>query len=94
MTIWPSISFIVKSSTDFSGGGSDVPDVDKAANELWAWHFFFRHGGGKKYRKAYEASLDALRATGDPVAARKAWEGTDFEAMTKDFRDWAAKWEP
>jgi len=78
-----------------SAGGSDIPDVEGAYDELWAWHFFFRHASGaKKYRKAYDASLDALRATGDALAARKAWDGTDFEALTKDFKDWAEKWEP
>lgn len=77
-----------------SAGGSDVPDVEQAQWELWAWHQFIRHGAGKKYRKAYDASIDAVRATGDPAAAVKAWEGTDFDTMTKEFRDWAADWEP
>jgi hypothetical protein len=73
---------------------ADVPDADQGTWEVFAWHWYVRHGPGKKWRKQYDAYFDALRATGDPLAAAKAFDGVDFDAMTKDFRDWAAKWEP
>jgi hypothetical protein len=75
------------------GGGGPTGAADKdAAAELWAWHVFLRHGPGKKYAKPYQASLDALRQTGDVTAARKAWEGVDFKAMADEFRVWVGGW--
>lgn len=76
---------------DGTGDAAGV-DANEAATELWAWHWFLRHGPGKKYGKAYQASLDALRQTGDLAASRKAWEGVDFEAMQGEFRSWASGW--
>lgn len=62
--------------------------------ELFAWHVFFRHGGGKKYAKQYDASLDALRQTGEPQGAADAWKGADFAAMQEEFKSWLGKWKP
>lgn len=63
-------------------------------HETWAWHWFFRHGpGAKKYGPRYTAHIAKLRATGDPLAARKAaWDGTDFAAMHQEALAWAKKW--
>ena len=76
------------------GGGSDVPDAAQGGAECYAWHFFFRHGGGKKWKKQYDAYFDSLRANGDAWAAAKAFDGADFAAMAKEFKEWASKWEP
>jgi hypothetical protein len=67
----------------------DVPDSSRGFTEVWAWHWFFRHAKqGKKYRKMYDASLDALLETGDPAKAEAAFEGADFEKMFEDFKKW------
>lgn len=67
-----------------SGEGSYAP---------MAWHWFFRHGSGKKWKKQYDGYLDVLRATGDLVAAKKVWDGTDFEEMRKEFENFILRWE-
>ena len=68
---------------------SDIPDVFFAGDELYAWHWFFRHAKqGKPWRKPYDSYMDILRVTGDPDAADAAWEGTDFEEMRDAFKKW------
>ena len=72
---------------------AEVTDGKQGVNELFAWHFFFRHGkDAKKYRKPYDAYFDTLRATGDPAEARKAFDGVNFDEMLQDFREWAGEW--
>lgn len=71
---------------------AEAPTTEDAGYEIYAWHVFFRHGPGKKYGKAYQASIDAFRATGSRADARKAWEGSDFARMEQEFREWASKW--
>jgi hypothetical protein len=70
----------------------DNPPNGDGSHELFAWHWFLRHGPGRKYGKQYQASLDALRQSGDLAASRKAWDGVDFAAMLSEFKEWAAKW--
>lgn len=76
---------------DVGATAGSAPDAESAV-EIWAWHVFLRHGAGKKYSKQYQASIDALRQTGDLAASRKAWDGVDFKAMTDEFRGWVADW--
>ena len=47
---------------------------------------------GKKYRAAYNASLEAIREKGDVELSRRVWDGTDFAGMKDEFRAWAAGW--
>ncbi len=63
------------------------------SSEAMAWHWFFRHGSGKKWKKQYDSYIDGLRATGDAVAAKKVWDGTDFEEMRKEFENFLLRWE-
>ncbi|MCE9635367.1 MAG: hypothetical protein K8T90_06630 [Planctomycetes bacterium] len=83
-----------KSRLDEWMAGTGVPAAgdDARGYELMAWHWFIRHGPGRKYGKQYGAFLDTLRQSGDVAAARKAWDGVDFAVMNTEFRDWAAKW--
>jgi len=72
---------------------SEVVDVDQGAFELFAWHTYFRTGRGvKKYKKQYDSYLQTLRDTGDPAAARKSFDGANFDEMLQDFKAWAADW--
>lgn len=75
-------------------GTADTQSVasSDAAIELWAWHWFLRHGPGKKYAKNYQGALDGLRQSGDAAVSRKAWEGVDFAAMQSEFKAWALGW--
>jgi hypothetical protein len=69
----------------------DVPEKSPGL-ELFAWQWYLRNGrGAKKYKKQLDAYVATLQSTGDPAAARKAWEGVDFEAMQKDFKDYWAE---
>jgi len=72
---------------------SDATERLAFTHESWTWHFFFRHGAGKKkYGARYADHLKRLHESGDPLEARKAWEGVDFAAMHDDAMAWAAKW--
>jgi hypothetical protein len=72
---------------------TEIVDTDQGANELFAWHAYFRTGRGvKKYKKQYDAYLQTLRDTGDPAAARKSFDGANFDEMLQDFKAWAADW--
>jgi hypothetical protein len=74
---------------------NDVQDNNQGANELFAWHCYFREGkGAKKYKKQYSGYLQTLRDTGDPAAAKKAFDGVNFDEMLKDFKEWATEWKP
>lgn len=71
----------------------DVADPDQAALELYGWHSYFRVGkGAKKFKKQYDSYLQILRDSGDPAAARKAFDGVNFADMLADFKSWAADW--
>ncbi len=68
---------------------TDIPDRFLAGDELYAWHWFFRHAKqGKPWRKSYEGYMNVLRETGNPDAADAAWEGADFEEMRDAFKAW------
>jgi len=72
---------------------AEIVDADQGANELFAWHTYFRTGRGvKKYKKQYDAYLQTLRDTGDPAAARKSFDGANFDEMLQDFKAWATDW--
>lgn len=71
----------------------NVVTTGDGSSEAMAWHWFFRHGSGKKWKKQYDAYIDGLRANGDLVAAKKVWEGTDFEEMRKEFENFLLRWE-
>jgi hypothetical protein len=72
---------------------TQIVDIDQGANELYAWHAYFRTGrGAKKYKKQYDAYIQTLRDSGDPAAARKAFDGANFDEMLTDFKGWAAEW--
>jgi hypothetical protein len=72
---------------------AEIPDNDAANNELFAWQVYFRAGrGAKKYKKQFEGYLTTLRDTGDPVAARKAFDGVNFDEMLADLKAWAGDW--
>lgn len=78
--------FDVASSTEIS-------DNDQAANELFAWQWFFRFGkGSRKYKKQFDGYIASLRETGDPVAARKSFDGVNFDEMQQEFKAWVADW--
>jgi hypothetical protein len=72
---------------------NEVTDMDQASLELFGWHTYFRTGrGAKKFKKQYDAYIQSLRDTGDPAAARKAFDGVNFADMLADFKSWAADW--
>jgi hypothetical protein len=72
---------------------SDVTDMEQASLELCGWHAYFRVGkGAKKYKKQYDAYLQSLRDSGDPAAARKAFDGVNFADMLAEFKSWVADW--
>lgn len=74
---------------------NEVTDNDQGTRELFAWHWYFKNGkSSKKYKKAYDGYVQTLRETGDPAAARKQFDGTDFDEMLQDFKGWAADWKP
>lgn len=68
-----------------------IAPSNDTANDALAWHMFFRNGPAKKYAKAYDASLAALRATGDVEEFRKAWNAADITRIEKEFTDRLAK---
>jgi hypothetical protein len=75
----------------------NVPDaqLEQLDMSFYAWHCFFRFGaGGKTYGDRYQKYLDALRASGSPVEAKKVWDGVEFASMHKEFQAWAAAWKP
>jgi hypothetical protein len=69
-------------------------DIDEPAIwELYAWQVYLRHGrGAKKYKKQLDAYVQTLHDKGDPVEARKAFDGVNFEEMLQDYKAWAAEW--
>ena len=72
---------------------NEVTDNQQGTFELFAWHTYFRTGkGAKKFKKQYEGYVQSLRDTGDPAAARKAFDGVNFDEMLQDFKGWAADW--
>jgi len=72
---------------------SEIKDDNQGALELLGWHAYFRVGrGSKKLRKNYDAYLQALRDTGDPAAARKAFDGVNFDEVLQDFKAWGNDW--
>jgi hypothetical protein len=72
---------------------NEVSDNKQGTSELVAWHWFFRGGkGAQKYKKQYAGYIASLRETGDPVAARKAFDGVNFDEMLQEFKAWAADW--
>jgi hypothetical protein len=72
---------------------SEVTDMGQASLELCGWHAYFRVGkGAKKYKKQYDTYIQSLRDTGDPAAARKAFDGVNFADMLAEFKGWAADW--
>jgi hypothetical protein len=70
----------------------DVPakfDDEKMVMEIWAWHFYLRHGKAKAAaRKAYHAYIRTLRETGDVRAARRHFDGVDDAALHAAYRKW------
>ena len=67
--------------------------LTRAASELFAWQWFFRFGkGSRKYKKQFDGYIASLRETGDPVAARKAFDGVNFDEMQQEFKAWVADW--
>jgi hypothetical protein len=74
---------------------SEIKDDNQGALELLGWHVYFRMGrGSKKLRKNYDAYLQSLRDTGDPAAARKAFDGVNFDEVLQDFKAWGNDWKP
>ncbi len=72
-------------------GWNEVTDNDQGVNELLAWQVYFRTGrGANKYKKQYTGYIQALREGADPAAARKAFDGVNFDEMLQDFKSWAA----
>lgn len=72
---------------------SDISDNEQAASELFAWQWFFRFGkGSRKYKKQFDGYIASLRETGDPVAARKSFDGVNFDEMQQEFKAWVADW--
>jgi hypothetical protein len=72
---------------------TEIVDIDQGSLELFAWQTYFRTGRGvKKYKKQYDAYIQTLHDTGDPAAARKSFDGANFDEMLSDFKAWAAEW--
>lgn len=72
---------------------NEVTDNKQGEFELFAWQVYFRSGrGAKKYKKQFDGYIQALRDKGDPLEARKAFEGVNFEEMLQDFKNWTAEW--
>lgn len=70
---------------------NEVTDNEQGAMELAAWQMYFRVGHGeKKYKKQFDAYIAALHDKGDPIEAKKAFDGVNFDDMLTDFRAWAA----
>jgi hypothetical protein len=70
----------------------DPDDLATANLETWAWYYYLLYGPGKattggKFAEHYAE----LRKTGDPLLARKVWEGTDMVALRDEFVTWAEK---
>lgn len=71
----------------------EVTDNDQGALELFAWQWYFKNGkGAAKFKKQYAGYVQTLRDTGDPAAARKAFDGVNFDEMLQDFKAWAVDW--
>jgi len=74
-------------------GPNEITDMEQGQRELYAWHLYFRKGGGsKKFKAQYDAYLKSLRDTGDPTVARKAFDGANFDEMLQDMKNWVAEW--
>ncbi len=72
---------------------NEVTDNEQGNYELFAWHWYFKNGkGASKFKKQYAGYLQSLRDTGDPAAARKAFDGVNFDEMLQDFKAWAIDW--
>lgn len=72
---------------------NEVTDNDQGTFELFAWHWYFKSGkGASKYKKQYAGYLQALRDSGDPALARKAFDGVNFDEMLQEFKAWANDW--
>ena len=70
-----------------------MPNKEKAQIELWAWHWYFLHGrASKQAKKAYRASLAAIRERGDLEGSIKAWEGVDFDKLHRAFKKSVKDW--
>ncbi len=77
----------------FAFGVADTVDRDSRDHELYAWHWFFRHGPGKeKYGDLYDRHLATLRESGNVAEARKVWEPANMDDMRDEFLAWIAKW--
>jgi hypothetical protein len=75
------------------GSSSEIKDDKQGSFELLGWHAYFRIGrGSKKFRKNYDAYLQSLRDTGDPAAARKAFDGVNMDELLQDFKAWGNDW--
>lgn len=62
-------------------------------HELYAWHYFFRHGpGAEKYADVYKGYFDVLREEGDAFAAAESLSTADFDGIKRDFHAWIRKW--
>lgn len=72
---------------------SEIKDDNQGALELFGWHAYFRVGrGAKKFKKNYDGYLQTLRDSGDPAAARKAFDGVNFDELLQDFKAWGNDW--
>ncbi len=77
----------------FELGKADPVDRNNRDYELYAWHWFFRHGPGQeKYGDLYERHLASLREHGNVPEARKVWDSANADDLRSEFQAWIAKW--
>ena len=74
---------------------TDIPREGRSGidRELYAWHFYFRHGpGAKSMGDRYRTCLETLRRTGDARQVAAAWDGVDHAKLKADFMAWLQRW--